>query len=432
MEGNIIMSIPSITTFIDSFTRTPSRKNPTTFSADMDARLSEENSRITQMNSMSSEMNELAEYVGASSESVSLAAEATKTLANFNGEWSELAYYTHPSTVSHVGSLYASMQSSSGIEPGTDSDYWIELNLFQKLSEKAQPLGYASLDATGKVPSSQLPEIGSGGAETLTEEIVVTVGSGGDYSTINDALAYLSALRPAYANGGIDAKVNLLSGFVMQEPVVVSGIDLGWITIAGDDEVTLMDGPSMDGVLAAFSGSHGATLPTISQVFEVASGIVVVRGVYVSLLARAVVDNGGFIGTDYGVYAFSGGEVTLSYSKLSACKISAINVKGASVYTYESEMSNTPESTYHLLLAWSGAILSVSQSVLRQNSDYFAASPVRAGNGSVVAVYASDIFNESTTPDLNVLVGGTIATTRAYHTTGQTPNTLTGNGIIYQ
>lgn len=47
----------TITTTIDPFTKSPSRQNPATFSADMDTRLAEENSRIVQMNAVSTEMN---------------------------------------------------------------------------------------------------------------------------------------------------------------------------------------------------------------------------------------------------------------------------------------------------------------------------------------------------------------------------------------
>ena len=38
----------SVTTTITPFTKSPSRQNPATFSADMDDRLSEENSRIVE------------------------------------------------------------------------------------------------------------------------------------------------------------------------------------------------------------------------------------------------------------------------------------------------------------------------------------------------------------------------------------------------
>ena len=62
--------MPLITTTITPFTKTPSRQNPSTFSADMDDRLSEENSRITQMNNLGEEMNDVADLINAQSTSI--------------------------------------------------------------------------------------------------------------------------------------------------------------------------------------------------------------------------------------------------------------------------------------------------------------------------------------------------------------------------
>ena len=46
----------------------------------------------------------------------------------------------------------------------------------------------------------------------VQSDITVTVGTGGDYPTINAALEYLSKLQPVYASAGITATINLLSG----------------------------------------------------------------------------------------------------------------------------------------------------------------------------------------------------------------------------
>ena len=67
----------------------------------------------------------------------------------------------------------------------------------------------------------------------------VTVGVGGDYLTINDALVALSKVVPAYKSGGFTAIVQILSGESISG-FTVSGIDLSWITITSiDSSVTL-------------------------------------------------------------------------------------------------------------------------------------------------------------------------------------------------
>lgn len=132
----------------------------------------------------------------------------------------------------------------------------------------------------------------------LTGDITVTVGAGGDYLTINAALEDLSAkYYSAYIAGGFTATVQLLSGFVMVEQVVVKGVDLGWITITAIDPVTTIDTaglvddyPVGSGVKAAFSGLSGAVLPNIGVLFAMgAAGADDYPGIFLYEHARATV-----------------------------------------------------------------------------------------------------------------------------------------------
>ena len=70
----------------------------------------------------------------------------------------------------------------------------------------------------------------------------VTVGSTGDFATINDALEYYSTKYPNYRAEGILVEIVLLNSFVMEEQVLVNDVDLGWIRItneaAGERSVT--------------------------------------------------------------------------------------------------------------------------------------------------------------------------------------------------
>jgi len=112
----------------------------------------------------------------------------------------------------------------------------------------------------------------------LESNIVVTVGTEGDFSTINEALMYLvRTYQPMYRNSGVTATVRLLSGFVMNEQVLVRGLDLGWVTIIGDDEETTVNQTALVTNLTeeygianypVFGVSKGGTLPKISQSFR--------------------------------------------------------------------------------------------------------------------------------------------------------------------
>ncbi|MGE4487121.1 MAG: hypothetical protein AB7C95_04745, partial [Synergistaceae bacterium] len=79
-------------------------------------------------------------------------------------------------------------------------------------------------------------------SKNLVTDVEVTVGTGGDFPTINAAIEELSrAYSPVYlAGGNVKATIRLKAGFVMAEQVVVENIDLSWITIIGDDAETVI------------------------------------------------------------------------------------------------------------------------------------------------------------------------------------------------
>lgn len=74
---------------------------------------------------------------------------------------------------------------------------------------------------------------------SLTQDTTITVGTTGDYQNVNDALVYFSGFYPIYKKGGIKAEIKLLSGFVMTEQIIISGIDLSWITITSENEISV-------------------------------------------------------------------------------------------------------------------------------------------------------------------------------------------------
>lgn len=102
----------------------------------------------------------------------------------------------------------------------------------------------------------------------------VTVGAGGDFATINDALTGLSGLKPLYKKSGFAATISLLSGFVMEEQVLLRGIDLSWITITSVDAEVVVD-PSaittelvdLDNITPIFGGIDNAYLPILDVLF---------------------------------------------------------------------------------------------------------------------------------------------------------------------
>jgi hypothetical protein len=106
---------------------------------------------------------------------------------------------------------------------------------------------------------------------------VVTVGDGGDFATINDALNYLSMFYPLYKTNGIKCEIRILDGTIIHEQIWVERIDLSYITITSaaanntvQVDVTGWTGITHDtrGNKPFFSGENGARLPCIKCLFS--------------------------------------------------------------------------------------------------------------------------------------------------------------------
>jgi len=228
----------------------------------------------------------------------------------------------------------------------------------------------------------------------VQSDITVTVGTGGDYPTINAALEYLSKLQPVYDSAGITATINLLTGFVMPEQVLVRGLDLGWITITGADAETTIANTALTtnftaadygfNSLPAFGVSKGGVLPRIDQLFrfDVANvggykhGIMAVgAGSSADVLAGAGVNDAG----THGIYAYRG---------------STINADGANA---------------------SGA----------------GGNGISAARGSTINADGANASGAGT-HGINASSGSTINAVGATGTLSQAINTVTGDGIIFQ
>ena len=123
---------------------------------------------------------------------------------------------------------------------------------------------------------------------TLRMNATVTVGPGGDYSTINDALEYLSEkYYPIYRKFGTVATIELLEGFYMQEQVLVNDTDLGWIHIissAGGDPISVSSF-EQGTQIADYEQAEISTLVISDYDVNVLTDASVLNGQYVQLQA---------------------------------------------------------------------------------------------------------------------------------------------------
>jgi hypothetical protein len=128
---------------------------------------------------------------------------------------------------------------------------------------------------------------------TTQQAVEVTVGLGGDFATINSALRILDGQRRTYGSGAT-ATIRLLTGFVMEEQVLVGGQDLGWITVVSDDAVVSVDetaiteflGDPKDIIIPLFGATDGGVSPVVGALFEYPSAATAMDGVGVTYGGR--------------------------------------------------------------------------------------------------------------------------------------------------
>jgi hypothetical protein len=179
-------------------------------------------------------------------------------------------------TYEWLGYWRAQSTGGAGLTAEKEAEIFTAIGEKIPLTQKGTANGVCPLDSNSRVPLSAMPE--DFDVPTVTANFEVTVGTGGDYATINQALSALSERRPAYNYEGIKATVRLLSGFYMREQVFVHGLDMAWVTIVGDDPITMVERAKITSVFTAEYGSNlraifgvknGGKLPVIQQLFEV-------------------------------------------------------------------------------------------------------------------------------------------------------------------
>ena len=235
-----------------------------------------------------------------------------------------------------------------------------------------------------------------GARVNIDSNIIVNVGPGGEYATINEALKYLSNFNPLYKNSGVTATINLKAGFVMAEQVLVRGLNLGWITIVGEDAETIITHTALTTVFngihyPAFGVDKGGTSPVIGQLFRF--NVEKVGGSKHGLMtfgagsSADVLSGKGFIGAGaHGIIAQNG---------------STINASGA----------NCSNAGAHGIIAQNGSTINANGAIVRNQTTVSARVLVQDGSH----IEASGIDP----------TGGTAPVF------SQAVNTLTSNGIIY-
>jgi hypothetical protein len=277
-----------------------------------------------------------------------------------------------------------------------------------------------------RVSSNSIPE----GRQPLSTDLTVTVGTGGDYGTINNALADLyEKYYPIYVTSGFTVEVRLLSGFVMAEQVLIENLDMGWMRIYGEDlEIPI--------IRSALTESFGGGYPAFG----------VVRGILPELRRKFIMDDSGDFEDRHGIIAVDGSHVLLTSAGVKNAGMYGMLLADGSIAT--TRFADMSGAGFCGIYADGGSIADVRHANL---SNCFL-SGFYAANVAFVNLFYSDVTNSlfgciaengavinANNVDASgaqeygfaVFAGGIINASKATGTLNQTENVPTGQGIIF-
>ncbi|MGE4191777.1 MAG: right-handed parallel beta-helix repeat-containing protein [Pseudodesulfovibrio sp.] len=148
-----------------------------------------------------------------------------------------------------------------------------------------------------KVEAAILSAILKVARKPLTEDITVTVGTGGDYATVTEAVAHLASMYYVLGDG-FTATISLLSGFVWAEQLSLAYTDLQWITITSVDAVVTVQRSAIPDGEAVIRGEY-CSLPQLLALLQMDTSGVAGSRIGIHLLGASISVDGGFRNADY-------------------------------------------------------------------------------------------------------------------------------------
>lgn len=356
------------------------------------------------------------------------------------GTYNSATAYKVNDVVTYNAGTYACIQANTGQAP-TNTSYWqnwVADNAVHKTGDDTIE-GIKTFTSSPIVPT---PTTNFQSVPLRSTNIVVNVGAGQTYTTINQALEYLSGFYPMYKQSGITATINLKAGFVMAEQVLVSGIDLGWITIVGEEAETIITHTALttnfNGHYSAFGVDKGGTSPVIGQLFrfnvEKAGGNKHGLMAYGAGSRANVLSGKGFIGAGtHGIYAYGGSTINAYLANASSAGNTGIYAYGSS--TINAYGVNASGAGTYGIHAYGSSTINAQSAEASSAGNY----GIYSVTGSTINAYGALIQNQTTGSYCIGIHEGSTVEASAINTTGSTvtglsqaANTLTGSGIIYQ
>ncbi|MDQ7775158.1 MAG: hypothetical protein Q4615_04210 [Paracoccus aminovorans] len=268
---------------------------------------------------------------------------------------------------------------------------------------------------------------------------VVTVGPGGQYANLNAALAALSEKRPVYKTGGISTRVQLLTGYVMAEQVLLIGVNLGWVEIVSVDAEVLIDRTALvtnfGGTYPAFGVGAGGVLPRIAVLFTMnGTGDGASRcGLHAAATGSATIAAGGGFKSCAAdaLRADTASQVSADSTVLTGAGSCGVRlVGGARVSVQNANISNAGDTGIDA--GNGGTVNAQGANCAGANVRGMRATRGASINAAGATARRNGAAGADTTTDLVVEQGGIIVASAALGGTSVTANQVAAAGIIFK
>ncbi|TVR61133.1 MAG: hypothetical protein EA420_12755 [Candidatus Competibacteraceae bacterium] len=255
----------------------------------------------------------------------------------------------------------------------------------------------------------------------------LTVGPGGHFTTLNEALAVASGIRHRHNSDRDGVVVRILDGFVMSEQVHMYNMDLSHVRITGDGSVPVdttgfENADDSRGSTPLFNIQRGSEAPKIDTIFEQVAGGASV-GLLVNRGSSAVITpNGGFVGFRDGATINNGSTLSGRFSTL----------RGSRWGVHARHMSDANLRSADLTGGELGAWARRASRVDVRGADLSGdgqGEGIRADNVSLVEAHGAVIGNREIAA--NAFRGGQINLLSVSFTGSRTAMQVTQGGFIY-
>ena len=255
----------------------------------------------------------------------------------------------------------------------------------------------------------------------LTDNTTKTVGSGGDFTTLNLAINWCKKVIP----NGYKVTLQLMAGFVMAESVLLENVDLRFVTIIStNSDAIIIDRVSII-ESCVFKGLN-SYIPNIYEVNFTMNGVMDFGSTKTFMRVEGLGSYGEYRGNLDNIEYFS---------RVYDCgEIKFIIYDGISMYGFSFSFNSKGMLGGGFRAKYRGVYLDWHSEAFFGNGrltvDY---NGITAERGSKFSLFYGDVTNlNSGYEGFTVLTGSIISANGSTGTLSQTANTITANGIIFK